>query len=313
MQHSFEGIFPVVLTPFDARNRIDWEGYARLLDWYVQNGASGLFAVCLSSEMQLLSLEERRDLARFTADHINGRIPVVASGHVSDSVSDQKTELQTLAGTGVDAVVFVTNRLADATDPSGTLLARLQDLMASLPPELPLGLYECPVPHRRLLSDDELKWCAQSGRFSFLKDVSCDLQTVRRRIALAKGTPLVINNANAAISWEVMQAGGRGFSGVMNNFHPDLYRWLFDHGAGQPELAHEVDRFLVLSALCEAFGYPKLAKRFHVRIGTFDCEHSRAVDYDLPEKHWAIDTVLDRIEDGAQALRMKVSARLAAE
>ncbi len=308
MHHDFSGIFPVVVTPFDPANRIDWDGYARLLDWYIGHRANGLFAVCQSSEMQLLSLEERRDLARFTVDHVKGRLPVVASGHISEHPDDQKAELQAIAGTGVDAVVFVTNRFGAPDAPQGTLLTRMQDIMAALPPDLPLGLYECPAPYRRLLTDEELKWCAESGRFYFLKDVACDLEVVKRRIALTQNTPLVINNANAAIAWPVMQAGGKGFSGVMNNFHPDLYRWLQDHGASQPEMARELDTFLVLSALSEAFGYPKLAKRFHKRIGTFSCEHSRAVPYDLPEKHWAIDAVLDHIAEGANDFRNRIAS-----
>lgn len=307
MTHPIGGIFPVVLTPFDAGNRIDWEGYQRLLDWYLENGVQGLFAVCQSSEMQHLTLAERRDLARFTVDHVRGRVPVVASGHISDAVEDQKEEMRAIAGTGVDAVVFVTNRFAATNDPEGTLLARMQDLMAALPGETVFGLYECPAPYRRLLTDAELRWCAESGRFAFLKDVACDLEVVRRRIALTKGTPLAINNANAATAWPVMQAGGAGFSGVMNNFHPDLYRWLYDHGAQHPGIAAELDTFLVLSAMCEAFGYPKLAKRFHVRRGTFACEHTRAVPYDLPDRHWAIDAILDRIVAGADAQRARIA------
>jgi 4-hydroxy-tetrahydrodipicolinate synthase len=308
MTHPIAGIFPVVLTPFDAANRIDWEGYGRLLDWYLDHGSQGLFAVCQSSEMQHLTLDERRDLARFTVEHVRGRVPVVTSGHISDAVEDQKAELRAIAGTGVDAVVFVTNRLAAVGDPEGTLLARLQDLIAALPPETTFGLYECPAPYRRLLTDAELRWCAESGRFAFLKDVACDLEVVKRRIALTKGTRLAINNANAATAWPVMQAGGAGFSGVMNNFHPDLYRWLFAHGADHPGLAEELDTFLVLSAMCEAFGYPKLAKRFHVRRGTFACEASRVVPYDLPERHWAIDAILDRIEAGAAHFRARIMA-----
>ncbi|MCX2721529.1 dihydrodipicolinate synthase family protein [Roseibium salinum] len=308
MQHTLSGIYPVVLTPFDAENHIDWDGYARLLDWYIEHGSSGLFAVCQSSEMQFLSLEERRDLSRFAVDHVNGRVPVVASGHVSESVEDQKAELRAIADTGVDAVVFVTNRFAGAGDPEGTLLARMQDMISALPGDMPLGLYECPAPYRRLLSDAEVKWCADSGRFAFLKDVACDLDTVKRRIDMTRGTPLAIINANAAIAWPVMQAGGLGFSGVMNNFHPDLYRWLYDHGADHPEMAEELQTFLVLSALSEAFGYPKLAKRFHKRIGTFASDHSRTVAYDLPERHWAIDVVVDRILEGAEQQRGRIAS-----
>jgi 4-hydroxy-tetrahydrodipicolinate synthase len=306
MSHAMQGIFPVVITPFHSDNTIDWDGYARLIEWYIDNGAHGLFAVCQSSEMLHLSLDERRALARFTVQQVAGRIPVVASGHVSDDMADQKEELRAAAEGGVDAVVLVTNRLAHAEEDSATFQARMAELLGALPSDLMLGLYECPAPYRRLLTDDEVSWCADSGRFAFLKDVSCDLDHVKRRLKLVLGTPLAINNANAAIAWPAIQAGAHGFSGVMNNFHPDLYRWLMDHGTEHPALAAELDTFLVLAAMSEGSGYPKLAKHFHRRIGTFKSVHSRTIPYDIAQKHWAIEVVLDHIIDGAERFRDRI-------
>ena len=307
MPHNFHGIFPVVITPFDEDNAIDWDGYSRLIEWYIDHGSHGLFAVCQSSEMMFLSLEERCALADFTVRQVKGRVPVVASGHISQSMDDQKLELRAMAQTGVDAVVLVTNRLAAADEDASVFMARMQDLLGSPPTEMMLGLYECPAPYRRLLTDDEVKWCAESGRFAFLKDVSCNLDHIKRRLAIVENTPLAINNANAAIAWPFLQSGGHGFSGVMNNFHPDLYRWLYDHGAAHPELAAELDTFLVLSALSESFGYPKLAKHYHQRIGTFAHVHSRAVPHDITERHWAVETILDHIATGAERYRSRIA------
>jgi len=109
---SIHGIVPVMITPFTPDDRIDWAGYEALIEWYLAHGSEALFAVCQSSEMQALSLEERRDLARFTVDRVAGRVPVVASGHVSEAMDEQMAELVAMADTGVDGVVLVTNRLA---------------------------------------------------------------------------------------------------------------------------------------------------------------------------------------------------------
>ena len=75
-----EGIVPVMLTPFTDQNEIDWAGLDKLIDWYLAAGVDALFAVCQSSEMQFLSLEERTSLARFVVEKVQGRIPVIASG-----------------------------------------------------------------------------------------------------------------------------------------------------------------------------------------------------------------------------------------
>jgi 4-hydroxy-tetrahydrodipicolinate synthase len=159
---------------------------------------------------------------------------VIASGHISESLDDQLAELTAIAATGVDGMVLVTNRLDARREGGAKFIDDLSWLLERLPKQIPLGLYECPAPYRRLLTDDELTFCAKSGRFVILKDVSCDLETVKRRVALTRGTPLAIVNANAAIAYDAMKAGSRGFTGVFTNFHPDLYKWLMTEDASDP-------------------------------------------------------------------------------
>ncbi len=72
---TIEGIIPVMLTPFTADNKIDYLGLKRLIDWYIENGADALFAVCQSSEMQYLTLEERVELASFVVEYSQQRVP----------------------------------------------------------------------------------------------------------------------------------------------------------------------------------------------------------------------------------------------
>ena len=38
-------------------------------------------------------------------------------------------------------------------------------LVDHLDPAMPLGFYECPAPYKRLMSLEELKTCAETGRF----------------------------------------------------------------------------------------------------------------------------------------------------
>jgi 4-hydroxy-tetrahydrodipicolinate synthase len=267
-----------------------------------------LFAVCQSSEMLFLTLEERVALGRFVVEKTRGRIPVVASGHISDDIETQLRELTAMSQIGADALILVTNHLDPKKDGSAVFKATLSTLLARLPKDIPLGLYECPAPYRRLLTDEELMICAESGRFVLLKDVSCDLDTVKRRVALTAGTPLRILNANAAIAWDAMKAGAPGFNGVFANIHPDLYKWLHVSADKHPELARELATFLVLAAVSEALGYPALAKMYHQRIGTFASIRCRAIDYDVRERFWALDAVLDKIVEGTEFFRAKIAA-----
>lgn len=306
MHMKIQGIIPVMLTPFDEYGNIDWDSQKRLIEWYLKQGCQSLFAVCQSSEMLQLDLSEREQLARFTVEVVDGRVPVIASGHVGETLAEQITELTQMASTGIDCVVFVTNRLDPDHLGSEQLFKNVETLTKELPANMRFGLYECPVPFRRLLSDEEIIYFAEDPRFVVLKDVSCDLDTVRRRVELTKSANLVISNANAAIAFEAMKSGASGFCGVFNNFHPDLYRWLQDEGEIHTELAIELSRFLVLSAVTEGMGYPKLAKIFHQRLGTIRSSYSRAVPEDIMKKYWALEAILDHIEEGADYYRGRI-------
>lgn len=308
MPNIIKGIIPVMLTAFDDRGGIDWESQKRLTEWYLERGSESLFAVCQSSEMLYLDLSEREALARFTVEVVDGSVPVIASGHVGVTLEEQLTELTKIAATGIDCLVFVTNRLDPDNLGSEYLFKIVEILKEELPSDLQLGLYECPVPYRRLLSDHEVAYFAQDPRFVILKDVSCDINTVRRRLELTKDSSLVISNANAAIAFEAMKFGASGFCGVFNNFHPDLYRWLQDEAEIHEELANELARFLVLSAATEGMGYPKLAKAYHQRLGTIQSSFSRAVPEDIFEKHWALESILENIEEGTAYYRGKIQA-----
>lgn len=304
---TINGIVPVMLTPFTAGDRIDYPALAKLIDWYLEKGVDALFAVCQSSEMQFLSLDERVELANFVVQQVNGRIPVIASGHISDDIDAQKAELLAMAQTGIDALVLVTNHLDPRNEGSEVFYATLNTLLDTLPASLPLGLYECPAPYRRLLSDDEFTWCANSGRFVVLKDVSCDLPTVERRVRLAQGTPLNVINANAAIAWPAILAGSQGFSGVFTNFHPELYSWLWREGKNQRLLADELAIFLSLGAVTETLGYPKNAKIYHQRLGTFDSISCRVNKDDVLNKFWGLTVILDQIRAGTEQWRQRIA------
>ena len=304
-----EGIVPVMLTPFHADGSLDLDGLDRLTDWYLDHGVDALFAVCQSSEMAFLSTAEKVEIARRVVSRVGGRVPIVASGHTSESAEEQLEELVAVAGTGVDALILVTSRLDPGNRGEAAYRRRLDWLLARLPNDIPLGLYECPWPYRRLLSDGEIAAAAKSGRFVVLKDVSCDMDIVKRRVDLAAGTPLAIVNANAAIAFDAMKAGGKGFSGVFTNFHPDLYGWLYRHAEQDPDLATELASFLSLSAMAENLGYPATAKLFHQRLGTFRSIRCRATDYDPVERFWALLPILDTIGATADRFRQRIADR----
>lgn len=269
------GVWPTMITPFNEHDQVDFDGLERLIEWYIEKGAHGLFAVCQSSEMFLLSLEERIQLATFVKKHARGRVPVIASGHISDRFEDQVKELNLIADTGIDALVLITNRLAAPHESDDIWKKNVEKLLQEIPQHIPLGFYECPYPYKRLISPELLKWCDETGRFLFLKDTSCDMNQLAQKREAVEGGTLHIYNANSATLLESLKLGIAGYSGIMANFHPELYVWLLDHWKSHPEESEHVISLLSMTSLIEKQLYPTNAKYYLMLEGVLSNDRTR--------------------------------------
>lgn len=258
------GVWPTMLTPFTTENEIDYNALEAMIEWYIGEGVDGLFAVCQSSEMFHLSLEERVAIARFIKEKTYNRVPVVASGHISHSFDDQVNELKAIADTGIDGLVWVSNRLATQEESDDIWKKNAEKIMRKIP-DIPLGIYECPFPYKRLISPELLKWCADTGRFLFLKDTCCDLDQLNKKNEAIKGTSLKIYNANSTTLLESLKMGISGFSGVMANFHPNLYVWLTRNWEKSPQKADILQTFIGLASLIEWEYYP-INGKYHMQL-----------------------------------------------
>ena len=285
-----DGVWPVMLTPFTGENEVDYESLGRLVDWYIEAGVAGLFADCQSSEMFYLSLKERVDIASVVKETAAGRVPVVASGHISDSLKDQAAELNAVAATGVDAVILITNRLAGEEESDEIWLQNLQTLLEKLPSDLPLGFYECPYPYKRVLSPALLKWCANTGRFYFIKDTSCDIGVMKAKLDVIRGTNLKLFNANTSTLLETLRLGASGFSGVMANFHPELYVRLIREYKQEPDTSRTLADFLTMASFIERQVYPVNAKYYQKQIGNFKTIRTRTKDAALLNETCILET-----------------------
>jgi 4-hydroxy-tetrahydrodipicolinate synthase len=305
MEHDIHcGVWPVMLTPFDEDLEIDWRSLEKLIDWYVAAGVHGLFSNCQSSEMFFLSEAESVKLTEFVVAKVDGRVPVVASGHTAATLSHQAEQVAAIAETGVDSVILISNRLASQDDDDEVALTRLQLLVGLVPESTRLGMYECPYPYKRLMSDAMVSWCAASGRFTFIKDTCCNLPTIERRLSLIRGSSLRLANANAQTLLGSLQAGADGYSGVMANFHPELYVWLYENWRKEPEKARILAHYLTVAALVEYLDYPLCPKDFQVSIGNFRtalCRARRSGTY--YDNHFPT-TVKQMVELGEECRRL---------
>ena len=286
------GVWPAMVTPFTDSLDVDWQSLDRLVEWYLDAGADGLFPVSLSSEMYDLTDAERVSVVERVVDAVDGRVPVVATGTFGRPIDEEAAFVRRLADAGADAVVVNVGEMAAAEETDERWVERIEELLAKTD-EIPLGLYECPVPYHRVLSTQALRDVAATDRFVFLKDTCCDAELLAERADAVSGTPVGLYNANAPLLLASLRDGADGYCGIAANFYPGLLSWLCDNHETEPGVAASLGRFLSIADYLVREEYPGGAKRFLARRGVIETAECRGASPSIPEDHLATLGALD--------------------
>jgi dihydrodipicolinate synthase/N-acetylneuraminate lyase len=75
---TIDGIVPVIPTPFDAAEEIDWAALRSLFDFAAGADVDGVCLPAYASEFYKLTEAERRESIVVAVDHFKGKLPVIA-------------------------------------------------------------------------------------------------------------------------------------------------------------------------------------------------------------------------------------------
>jgi 4-hydroxy-tetrahydrodipicolinate synthase len=262
MKQEQKGFIPVMLTPFKENGEIDYDILTQLTEIYLQAGAKGLFANCLSSEMFELRDDEKLQAIKHVIKVVNGAVPVVATGTFGGPINKQAEFVKKVNDVGTDAVIVITSLLADENEPDELFNERVFELF-DLTGNIPLGFYECPVPYKRILSPQQLIQFVNTGRIIYHKDTCLDLEQIKEKLKAGAGHPnFGLYDAYMGHAVESLRAGSAGLSCIQGNFFPELIVWLCDNYANdalQTEV-NTVQQFLINNMDVMHNVYPIIAK-----------------------------------------------------
>lgn len=287
---------PVMITPYDLKAKIDLDAVSRLIDFYLAAGVKGFFANCLSSEMFSISEDERILLTKHVVDYVKGRAPVVATGSFGLTIEDKADFTKKIYDTGIDAAIMITGHFAKVEDPDQTLLKNFEKMFA-LTSSIPLGMYECPAPYKRIIPASIFKKLLDSGRLVYHKDTSIDLKLIKAKLAMAKDfSDFEFYDAHTPNAMFSLQMGAKGMSSISGNFYPEILVWMCNN-ANNP--AKQVDVKWLQSELTRVdplihIAYPLSAKYFLQKRGLPVRTISRAQAIQLtPEQRKILDDIHD--------------------
>jgi 4-hydroxy-tetrahydrodipicolinate synthase len=288
---------PVMITPFNLKAKVDLDVVSTLIDFYLAAGVKGFFANCLSSEMYSITEDERLELTKHVVKYVNGRVPVVATSSFGLTIEDKAEFTKKIYDTGIDAAILITGHYANVEDSDDVLLKNF-DRMFKLTGNIPLGMYECPAPYKRIIGTDVFKTLLSANRLVYHKDTSIDLEKVKAKIDILKETnnKLEFYDAHSPNAMYSLQMGAKGMSSISGNFYPEILVWMVNN-ATNPDKQEEVKWLQAEISRVDPLihiAYPMSAKYFLRKRGLPVRTISRATALELtPEQKKTLDEVHD--------------------
>ena len=113
--NAFQGVIPILATPFNDDESIDFESWARMLEFMVRLGVDGVTILGVLGESNRLSDHEREALVRRAVETIGGRLPIIVG--TSHTGSTAALYLSRMAqDLGADAVMVMPGKEAVPND-----------------------------------------------------------------------------------------------------------------------------------------------------------------------------------------------------
>lgn len=209
----FVGAATAIITPF-KNGEVDYEAYARLIDWQIENGISAIVAAGTTGEGSTLTDAEHKEVIRFTVEKVSGRVPVIAGTGSNDTA--YAIELTKYAcEVGADAMLVVSPYYNKATQ-NGLIKSFSAIADASTKPII---LYNVPSRTGCNITPKTAAELAKHPNIVAIKEASGNISQIAELAALTKGE-LDIYSGNDDQIVPVMSLGGKGVISVLSNLMP---------------------------------------------------------------------------------------------
>ncbi|MGA0411176.1 MAG: 4-hydroxy-tetrahydrodipicolinate synthase [Candidatus Puniceispirillales bacterium] len=235
----FHSSYTALLTPFKD-NKVDYDGYKKLIDFQIENGTHGLVPVGTTGESPTLSHDEHKKLVEVCIEQSNGRVPVIA-GAGSNSTAEAVDFVKHACSAGADGLLIVTPYYNKPTQ-SG-LLAHYNELIKNS--NKPIIIYDIPGRSVIKMSDETMALLAENDLIVGVKDATADLARPTRLQNII-GDDFIQLSGEDATALAYLAAGGHGCISVTANIAPKLLSRM--HNAwkqGDISTAQEINKKLM--------------------------------------------------------------------
>ena len=211
----FTGAGVAIVTPFKDNGEVDYEKFAEMVEYQIENGTDAIIDCGTTGESSTLTHEEHLDVIRYCVEKVNGRIPVIAGtgSNCTDTAIYLSTEAEKY---GVDGLLLVTPYYNKATQKG--LYQHFKAVADSV--KVPVILYN--VPSRtgcNIAPETVVKLCTEVENIVGVKEASGNLSQIVKLMSLSDGKVDLYSGNDDQIT-PLLALGGKGVISVLSNVAP---------------------------------------------------------------------------------------------
>jgi len=217
-----KGIIPPIAIPFDEKGQININIIKKLIDYLIEGGVHGLFALGSQGEFYALEREEKRKVLEIVVDYAKGKVPVYAgTGAITTRETVKLTKMA--EEIGVDAVSIITPFFISPTQ--NELYEHYQNIAKST--SLPILIYNNPGRTGINLSVDLITRLSKIDNIVGIKDSSGDMTLTSEYIRKTDDDFSILAGRDTLI-YGTLLYGGKGAIAATANVAPKLAVEIYD-------------------------------------------------------------------------------------
>jgi 4-hydroxy-tetrahydrodipicolinate synthase len=209
----FTGVATALITPLDE-NGVNYDQMGRLIDWQIEQGVDALLICGTSGEGSTLSDEEHRRTLEFAAEHVDGRVPVIA-GTGSNDIAYGCSLSKFACECGCDALLVVTPYYNKATQNG---LVKIYEEYSKVSTK-PIIVYNIPSRTGVGIEPATFEKIADIENVVAIKEACGNISKITDTISRV-GDKLDVYSGNDDQIIPIMSVGGLGVISVLSNIMP---------------------------------------------------------------------------------------------
>ncbi|PGV60288.1 4-hydroxy-tetrahydrodipicolinate synthase [Bacillus cereus] len=265
---NIKGAFPVLITPMDEFQEIDWKGVKQNVNYFIEKKVAGIIINGSTGEFVSLSKEERFNMVETVLKEVDGRIPVIV-GTAAEMTKETIEYTKHAEAHGADCALIINSYYCKPKEEE--IYFHFKEISNAV--NIPIMLYNNPFTSGVDMSTElMLRIGKECENVTHIKESSGDIRKARDLVRQGEGAFQVFCGSEDLVM-ESYLVGATGWVSVAGNIVPGLVTKMYEHFQnGELEKAWEInDAILPLCEFLEGSGkYVQIVKRsmeLHGQVG----------------------------------------------